>query len=159
MTTDPNANARTTTLSESEFFWSRVRKDDCWIWLGYTNPNGYGEFHYRRRRQMAHRYAYGQLVGPIPAGLHIDHLCRTHACVNPAHMEPVTIAENVLRGVGFSAKNAKKTHCPSGHPYSGENLYVDRHGYRYCKACNRINRAKCYARVAEAKRNRAGEGT
>ncbi len=85
----------------------------------------------------AHRFAYELLVGPIPDGLVIDHLCRVRHCVNPAHMEPVTRWENTLRGGSFSAVAARQTHCVNGHPFDEENTHVDRRGFRRCRACNR----------------------
>jgi len=75
-------------------------------------------------------------MGPIPDGKQLDHLCRNHACVNPSHLEVVSGRENVVRGIGPTAKNAKKTHCVNGHALTPENLY--RHspaGGRKCKAC------------------------
>lgn len=71
---------------------------ECWIWQRYIGPNGYGRIHWNGRQTEAHRAYYERYVGPIPAGLHIDHLCRTPACVNPTHLEPVTLAENSRRG-------------------------------------------------------------
>ena len=125
-----------------ERFWKYVSKsDDCWTWLGGKNKLGYGHFwagpDMPQRRVMAHRFAYESVVGPIPPGLHIDHLCRNPSCVNPAHLEPVTLAENTRRGVGptrGSEYNRRKTHCPQGHPYSPENTYRSGHG-RSCKTC------------------------
>lgn len=86
-------------------------------------------------QKQAHRVAYELLIGPIAAGLELDHLCRTHACVNPAHLEPVTGQVNLLRGVGFPATNAAKTHCPQGHEYTAENTYWSKKGQRGCRAC------------------------
>src|SRR6266571_2972703 len=87
-------------------FWSRVERgdpDECWTWTGTRNYDGYGRISPGGGNRagvhaiMAHRYAYEALVGPIPAGLTIDHLCRQVDCVNPKHMEPVTIQENIRR--------------------------------------------------------------
>lgn len=89
------------------FFWSHVEKTDtCWNWTGGKNSNGYGQFYAMSLRFSAHRFAYEICVGPIPPGLTIDHLCRNHGCVNPAHIEPVTIKENVRRG--FVARRKAK---------------------------------------------------
>jgi len=116
-------------------FVNRAEPDECWPWLGQINTHGYGCFGGSTTR--AHRFAYELLIGAIPVGLTIDHLCRNRNCVNPWHMEPVTNRENVLRGAGRTAVNAKRTHCPKGHPYLGDNLWFDR-GSRRCRECNRL---------------------
>jgi len=119
-------------------FWSRVDRradDECWPWQGYIDPKwGYGVFHVGQGKSFkAHRYAYELLVGPIPEGLQIDHLCRRPSCVNPRHMEPVTAAEHNLRTHG---PRDHKTHCPQGHPYNEENSYYkSAGGHRMCKPC------------------------
>ncbi|HSS09404.1 MAG TPA: HNH endonuclease [Acidimicrobiales bacterium] len=123
----------------AERFWSKVKiTPTCWLWTGNRNPNGYGILGItvvpgRRTKVGAHRIAYELLVGPIPEGLTIDHLCRVRHCVNPAHLEPVTQGENTRRG-----GNAKRTHCLRGHPLDGENLYIKPSGQRTCRACLRI---------------------
>ena len=99
---------------------------------------------------LAHRVAYELEVGPIPKGLTIDHLCRTHGCVRPSHLEPVTPRENVLRGQTIPAKNANKTHCLRGHEFTPENTY--RFGpdkrYRSCIECGRFRQSGIPQRVA-----------
>lgn len=125
-------------------FWARVedRDDDsCWEWTGAKLTTGYGTLKIDGQRRMAHRFAYELLIGPIPPGLVIDHLCCNPSCVNPSHMEPVTIGENVRRGTAGDYLKAR-THCPEGHPYSGDNLILERNGTaRRCRACkNRANR-------------------
>lgn len=108
-------------------FWSCVDKNasnGCWLWTGTLDSSGYGRFAGNKQKHSAHRFSYEIAIGPIPKALTLDHLCRVRACVNPTHLEPVTNRENVLRGIGLSAANARKTHCPKGHPYSGENLLV-----------------------------------
>lgn len=82
--------------------------------------------------------------------MHIDHLCRNPLCVRPDHLEQVTPRENLLRGVGPSAKAAKKTHCPQGHPYAGENLGIHRNGNRWCRTCHRENQLRRYHKKKEA---------
>lgn len=122
-----------------ERFWERIeRTDSCWLWRGSITGSGYGSFRLGGRAQAAHRIAYELMIGPIPEGLTLDHLCRVRNCVNPAHLEPVTSTENILRGEGPTALNARKTHCPQGHEYTPENTrtYKDRPG-RDCLTCHR----------------------
>jgi len=123
----------------------------CWLWKGYVSPRGYG---FAGRHTRAHRMVYETLVGPIPTGLQLDHLCRTRCCVNPDHLEPVTSIENVHRGL-VGARMLAKTECPVGHPYAGSNLYVNPAGWRECRAC-RARRRRAYrtARKAERKGQR-----
>jgi hypothetical protein len=82
-------------------FWAKVQRTaTCWSWTGWINDHGYGHFGVNNTKTVkAHRYAYELLVGSIPAGLVLDHLCQVRACVNPAHLEPVTMAENTRRAV------------------------------------------------------------
>ncbi len=115
-------------------FWSKVEKTDgCWNWMGST-ARGYGQIWWNKRQQLAHRVSLELAGREIPRGMEVDHLCRNHGCVNPSHLEVVTPRENKLRGVGPSAVNAKKTHCPLGHKYSPENT---KHGFsgRSCRTC------------------------
>lgn len=122
-----------------ERFWSKVEKStSCWIWTATLTRLGYGHFRMGEKLRSAHRVAYELLVGPIPEGMTLDHLCRKPACVNPDHLEPVTQHENILRGKAPAAINARKTHCVRGHPLSGENLYIRPNGHRRCRACKNI---------------------
>ena len=120
-------------LTEQKF-WDRVLMvENCWEWLGWTNNWGYAYFHEFDRKLRVARWAYEHFRGPIPEGLVIDHLCRNHRCVNPAHLEAVTVKENTLRGTGFAPANAAKETCKRGHPLEGDNLLGGR--FRQCRAC------------------------
>jgi len=124
----------------------------CWPWVGSINPYGYGQARVGSRaagtsRMVgAHRAMYEVAVGPIPDGLQLDHLCRVRHCVNPLHLEPVTKYVNGIRGESFSAINARKTHCPRGHPYDSRNVS---NGGRMCSCCKTAE-ARAAAAVASA---------
>lgn len=129
-----------------ERFWSNVEPaslDDCWLWRGSINDRGYGLFsdfsagRHAPVRHRAHRWAYEALIGPIPDGLVLDHLCRVRHCINPWHLDPVTPRVNVLRGDTFAAAKAAQTRCIHGHPFDDENTLVRRDGRRGCRACGR----------------------
>ena len=125
--------------SIAERFKAKVAHADngCWIWLA-GNDGKYGVFYTggTPKNVKAHRFSYELHIGPIPQGLDLDHLCRTKLCVNPAHLEPVTRSENLRRAVPFNSY-PKKSHCPQGHPYSGDNLIVAATGESLCRACRR----------------------
>ena len=121
-------------------FIEKVRfspKTSCWLWTGAKNPYGYGCISVQRKTVLAHRLAYEILVEPIPEGLVIDHLCRVPSCVNPAHLEPVTSAENTRRGDTVQSK-----HCRRGHERTKENTYVSSTGARACRMCQNTNQSK-----------------
>lgn len=135
---DPLATPRFDPLAQR--FWRYVAKTDtCWNWTGAIS-SGYGVFVVDQRPTKAvrsHRYSYELAHGPIPDGLTIDHLCRNKRCVNPDHLEAVTMRVNVLRNSGPSARNAIATHCIHGHPFDAENTYIKPDGRRRCRACER----------------------
>lgn len=107
----------------------------CWEWLAFLTK-GYGQIWWDGRLQAAHRVVYELLVGPIPEGMTLDHLCRVRHCVNPTHCEPVTNRDNVLRGVGPSARAAVATKCVHGHAFDERNTYRHRvTGHRACRQC------------------------
>ena len=137
-------------------FWAKVDKrgpDDCWLWTGWVDPQGYGRFLFDGRVQGAHRFAYLRFVGPIPDGKVLDHACHTwdatcldlgsgcphRRCVNPRHLQPVTQRENLLRG---NNSRVRITHCIRGHEYTPENTRLrfppNEPPSRACKACEKI---------------------
>jgi hypothetical protein len=133
--------------------------DGCWLWTGWTGRDGYGRCSLpnpdptgpRQNHRLAHRVVYEELVGPIPAGLELDHLCRNRACVKPAHLEPVTHTENNRRGVGMMWDVQKaRTACPKGHAYDEANTIRGAKG-RSCRTCRNANRrARRAAVILEA---------
>jgi hypothetical protein len=125
-------------IPAAERFWAQVEiTEGCWLWSAYVDPSGYGKFTAVVGVSVyAHRWSYEFLVGPIPDGLVIDHLCRVRNCVNPDHLEPVTSAENTRRGIH---PRRFKINCLRGHPLSGDNVLVSG-GTRYCRTCIRLRK-------------------
>ena len=125
--------------------WTRIAKmveqssgNGCWIYYGQHDRYGYGKYRKSNGQWVSpHRIAYEALVGEIPKGLVIDHLCRTRDCCNPTHLEPVTNRENIMRGETIAARNAAKTHCKRGHEFTPENIRRNKHGSRVCIECSR----------------------
>ena len=105
----------------------------CLLWLGAISKSGYGNFWADGTIWRAHRWAYQHFVGPIPTGFTLDHKCRVRCCVNPDHLEPVTVKENVLRGIGHGARAARQTLCKSGHEFRPNR---SKRGYRVCRTCD-----------------------
>jgi hypothetical protein len=125
----------TRNLELAERIWAKIERwNGHWLWIAGRHANGYGGIKVNGRYLKAHRVVYELLVGPIPDGLELDHLCRVRFCVNPSHLEPVTHLENVRRSpIG----NGAKTHCPQGHLYDEANTYR-RRGRRECRTCHRL---------------------
>lgn len=144
-----------------DHFWPKVCiSESCWNWLGQKTYQGYGRLYDENGNEVrAHRWLYEHLYGQVPIELPLDHLCRNAACVNPLHLEVVTHGINVLRGVGPSALNARKTHCPRGHPYDLLNTYYNQRGKRYCRICSRVkapNRAPEWVKGEETAMSNQG---
>lgn len=125
---------------------TRWLESGCIEWTNAPWTFGYGRFVIKSengwRGTLAHRWIYERLIGPIPADLQIDHLCRNRLCVNPQHLEPVSQRENILRGDATSAHHARKTHCIYGHPLEGWNLKYSGRGERICRECYNRRRRK-----------------
>lgn len=118
-------------------FWQKVEKSDgCWIWNAARHPFGYGHIKIDGKVAQAHRVSYEMSMGPIPDGLVLDHLCRNPSCVRPDHLEPVSLTENTMRGEGYMARHARKTHCANGHEFTPANTYYRSPGRR-CRTCQR----------------------
>lgn len=133
------------------WFWSQVdASGDCWLWTSAgigDSKNPYGGVTWNHVRCVAHRVAYELLVGPVPEGLVLDHLCRVKRCVNPDHLEPVTNRENILRGYGITAREARRAECVNGHSLA--DAYRRNTGYRRCRVCCADQQRAHRARRAE----------
>ena len=127
-------------------------KKDCWLWISGKTHHGYGVFWINRKLVRAHRFSYELFNNKrIPDSLTIDHLCKNTSCVNPNHLEAVTMKENVLRGDSPTSKNFRKTHCINGHELSFENIYLlkNKEGcqHRQCKICTKIRSKEHYTKM------------
>lgn len=151
-TGDP-LGVRTRLADPRERFWAKVDKTGtCWLWTRGTDSKGYGKFQAgssraEARSVLAHIYAYEDLIGSVPEGLELDHLCRNPACVRPDHLEPVTHAENVRRG-RWGEHNRQKlvqTHCLRGHSLA--DARVNSRGTRQCRTCHNEAEARRYRRI------------
>jgi hypothetical protein len=144
------------TLTVENRFWSKIdRAGSCWVWTGTLHKCGYGVLVVTRKAVLAHVFAFRMLIGAVPPGLQIDHLCRNRRCVNPAHMEAVTQAENIRRGIGPSAIFARATHCIAGHEFIQANTYRVKtargNNARRCRACHARRSREAQQRQRETK--------
>lgn len=138
-------------------FWAKVDKTStCWNWTASLRSKNspYGNFKVLGKTKLAHRISYELLVGTIPEGLTIDHTCKNTKCVNPSHMELVTLSENVRRAEVWKNTNPgqvnrDKSYCPKGHPYDSINTYTTPSGKRDCKECRRAACRKNYRKVKD----------
>ena len=117
----------------------QIDESGCWRWVSVKNSRGYGRVWFDGKYRLTHRVVYSMLIGEIQAGLSLDHKCRVVDCCNPEHLEPVTHRENVRRGIGPTAINAAKNHCPKGHLLTDGNLVAAqlKRNQRSCATCNR----------------------
>ncbi len=133
--------------------WSKVDKNGpvmpkmttcCWQWTGAIRKQGYGQIGEGgaasdgARNLLVHRVVYMRLVGPIPEGLELDHLCRNKRCCRPEHLEAVTRRTNTLRGESPAAKANRRNRCANGHEYTIENTYMAKGIHRHCRTCMRV---------------------
>lgn len=133
----------TADLARFEALVSPEPMSGCWLWLGGGDYSSFwADGHLTH---VGHRVSYEHFVGLIPPGLTLDHKCRVHCCVNPAHLEPVTNHVNILRGIAPAALNARKTACPNGHPYE-----VNSRGWRICRQCHGIRTRANWKRAKAA---------
>ncbi len=109
--------------------------DGCWEWLG-GEWNTYGRFRMPEKTWYAHRFVYERVVGPIPEGLTIHHHCENRMCVNPDHLEPMSLRDNLFESDTPARRNSLKTECLRGHPYTPENTRRTTFG-RSCRTCER----------------------
>lgn len=130
-------------------------RDACWWWTGSKTGEGYGQLKLGKTTRVAHRVVYELLVNAVPDGLELDHLCRNRACVNPAHLEPVSHSVNVQR----AEKPKSASHCKRGHPFDHENTINRADGRRMCRTCRRASgreHARRKRRKRAADRNTLG---
>lgn len=133
-----------------------VAENGCHLWTGSTNEKGYGHVQDAGRVRRVHRVRYEREVGPVPAGMELDHTCSVRHCCNPAHLRPVTHRTNLLAGNTIAAAAASRTHCPRGHALEGDNLrQCDlRHGVRSCRTCFNANQNAAHAERKRRERSR-----
>ncbi|WP_338699141.1 HNH endonuclease signature motif containing protein [Streptomyces sp. Q6] len=135
-------------------FWAKVQigtADECWPWTAAVNPKTrYGQFRVGATIRGAHTIAVVYRHGPVPVGHVVDHLCRTRTCVNPHHLDVVTIAENTRRGMAPTAVAARENRCTNGHEFTPENTIAKGDGHRRCRQCFNASQRARYAAKAVA---------
>ena len=132
----------------------RVPFSGCWIWMGWTVPQGYGITLVDGVQTKAHRLSWQIANGSAPGSLFVCHRCDVPECINPEHLFLGTDGDNTRDAASKGRLwQQKVTHCPQGHPYDEPNTYVQPRGWRSCKACNRTA-----ARNLWRRKNRPGEG-
>ncbi len=133
-------------------FFAKVAEDratGCWVWTAFRDRKGYGKFQYGTKdNRLAYNVSYGLMVGEVPEGLELDHLCRNTSCVNPYHLEPVPPCVNKRRAT------AVITHCPSGHPYTLDNTYRTPQSGRVCRTCRKGTQQAVKEREKAVRRER-----
>lgn len=158
-------------MTERRPIWERVFEKltedpatGCWVWTARTRRGfrlgspGYGAISNPGKgngSSSAHIVVYEYMVGEVPRGLVLDHLCRNTLCCNPYHLDPVTQRVNILRGEGVAAKYAAQTHCKRGHPFEGWNLIVRSNGNRDCRTCAAASNKASQARKRNAQKTGA----
>jgi len=146
-------------LITMEIILSRLEPDEsgCLIWRGTTDNKGYGVVRYEKKIWKVHRLIYTQRVGPIPDGFALHHICNTPPCAEPTHLKPILPGDHIFVGKTFAAANRAKTHCPSGHPYEGDNLIIksrsDGTTFRLCRICTNAAALARYYRIQKKKQD------
>jgi hypothetical protein len=137
-------------------FWKNIYPEPnsgCWLYAGWLDTDGYGVVSVKKRKLIAHRYAYTQLLGPLLGWMHLDHTCEIRCCVNPDHLDPVTTQENTRRSKERGRHTKKRaTHCPDGHELTPENTYNHPHSgtRKRCRVCRRAEK-RAYRERRKAK--------
>ena len=151
--------------SHEDSFYAKIQRvpcGGCWLWIAATDPDGYGFHHSELSTKRAHRYSFWLHNGYLTEGLMVRHLCHNPCCVNPDHLEEGTAKDNRRDAIqagraslGDEHYNSKKTHCPQGHEYTEDNVYLiqtraNARKSRTCKICTKV-------RSAEYKRKKRSE--